>query len=64
MLANARLTMLKIIFPINDKVVKCYIDSVITTEPIKYSNNWGELKLEYENKHIKIVNNRREIFLD
>ena len=39
MLANARLTMLKIIFPINDKVVKCYIDSVITTEPIKYSNN-------------------------
>ena len=50
MLAQARLVMLKIILPINDKVVKCYIDSVITTEPLEYKEGWGELKLEYANK--------------
>ena len=64
MLANARLTMLNIILPINDKVVKCYIDSVITTEPLEYKEGWGELKLEYANKNIKIENNRKEKILN
>ena len=64
MLAQARLVMLKIILPINDKVVKCYIDSVITTEPLEYKEGWGELKLEYANKNIKIENNRKEKILN
>ena len=64
MLANARLTMLKIILPVNDKVVKCYIDSVITTEPLEYFNEFGKLKLEYSNKTITITNNRKEQIFD
>ena len=64
MLAQARLVMLKIILPVNDKVVKCYIDSVITTEPLEYKEGWGELKLEYANKNIKIENNRKEQILN
>ena len=64
MLAQARLVMLKIILPVNDKVVKCYIDSVITTEPLEYKEGWGELKLEYANKNIKIENNRKEKILN
>ena len=64
MLAQARLVMLKIILPVNHLVKKVYIDSIITTEPLEYSNNWGELKCEYSNKQIKIINNRKEIFLN
>ena len=64
MLAQARLVMLKIILPVNDKVVKCYIDSVITTELLEYKEGWGELKLEYANKNIKIENNRKEKILN
>ena len=44
--------MLKIILPVNHLVKKVYIDSIITTEPIEYSNNWGELKCEYSNKQM------------
>ena len=61
---NARLVMLKIILSVNHLVKKVYIDSIITTEPLEYTNNWGQLKMEYENKFIKVVNNRREIFLN
>ena len=64
MLAYACLTMLKIILPVNDKVVKCYIDSIISTEPLEYKEGWGELKLEYSNKIIKIKNNRKEKILN
>ena len=64
MLAHARLTMLKIILPVNDKVKKVYIDSIISTEPLEYFNEFGKLKLEYSNKNIRIVNNRKEIILD
>ncbi len=46
LLANARLVMLKIIHPVIDKVKKVYIDSIITTEPLEYTNNWGELKMD------------------
>ena len=45
--------MLKIILPVDDKVRKVYIDSIITTEPLEYFNEWGKLKLEYSNKQIK-----------
>jgi len=64
MLAQARLVMLKIILPINHLVKKVYIDSIISTEPLEYKEGWGNLKLEYENKLIKIVNNRKELFLN
>ena len=64
LLANARLVMLKIILPVNHLVKKVYIDSIITTEPIEYFNEWGKLKMEYSNKQIKILNNRKEQFLD
>ena len=64
LLAQARLVMLKIILPVNQLVVKCYIDSVITTEPLEYSNEWGKLKCEYSNKNILIKNNKKEIFID
>ena len=64
LLANARLVMLKIILPVNDKVKKVYIDSIITTEPLEYFNEWGKLKVEYSNKQIKIVNNRKELILN
>jgi hypothetical protein len=63
MLAYARQVMLNIILPNNHLVKKVYIDSIITTEPLEYTNEWGKLKLEYTNKNIKIVNNRKEIFL-
>jgi hypothetical protein len=63
MLAHARLVMLKIILPINDKIKKVYIDSIISTEPLEYFNEWGKLKMEYENKFITITNNRKEIIL-
>ncbi len=64
MLANARLTMLKIILPVNYLVKKVYIDSIISTEPLEYKDGWGQLKLEYSNKNIKIINNRKEQILD
>ena len=64
LLANARLVMLKIILPVNHLVKKVYIDSIITTEPLEYFNEWGKLKLEYSNKNIRVINNRCEIFLD
>ena len=64
MLAQSRLTMLKIILSVNHLVKKVYIDSIITTEPLEYFNEWGKLKCEYSNKQINIVNNRREQFLD
>jgi hypothetical protein len=63
MLAYARQVMFNIIYPNNHLVKKVYIDSIITTEPLEYTNEWGKLKLEYTNKNIKIVNNRKEIFL-
>ena len=47
MLAQARLMMLNIILPINDIVKKCYIDSILTTKPIIYNNDFGKLKFEY-----------------
>ena len=64
MLAQARLVMLKIILPVNHLVKKVYIDSIITTKPLEYFNEFGKLKLEYNNKNIRINNNRKEIFLD
>jgi hypothetical protein len=63
MLAYARQVMFNIIYPVNHLVKKVYIDSIITTEPLEYQNEWGKLKLEYTNKMIKIVNNRKEQFL-
>jgi hypothetical protein len=45
--------MLKIILPVNHLVKKVYIDSIISTEPLEYFNEWGKLKLEYSNKNIK-----------
>ena len=63
MLAYARQVMFNIIYPNNHLVKKLYIDSIITTEPLEYKIGWGLLKLEYTNKNIKIVNNRKEIFL-
>ena len=63
MLAYARQVMLNIILPVNDLVKKVYIDSIITTEPLEYKVGWGLLKCEYSHKNIKIVNNRKEIFL-
>ena len=62
MLAQARMKMLKLILPVNDKVKKVYIDSIISTEPLEYKDEFGELKFEYE-KNIKIVSNRKEIFI-
>jgi hypothetical protein len=56
--------MLKIILPINHLVKKVYIDSIVTTQPLEYFIEWGKLKLEYSNKNIKIINNRKEIFLN
>jgi hypothetical protein len=56
--------MLKIILPINDKVKKVYIDSIVSTEPLEYKDGWGNLKMEYENKNIRIINNRKELFLN
>jgi hypothetical protein len=64
MLAHARLTMLKIILPINHLVKKVYIDSIISTEPLEFEEGWGKLKMEYSNKHIKILNNRKELILN
>ena len=64
LLAQARLVMLKIILPVNHLVKKVYIDSIITTEPLEYKDGFGELKNEYSNKNIKIVNNRKELFIN
>jgi hypothetical protein len=64
LLAQARYKMLNIILPVNHLVKKVYIDSIITTEPLEYTNNWGELKLEYSNKNILIKNNRKELILN
>jgi hypothetical protein len=63
MLAQARLVMLKIILPVNDIVKKVYIDSVISTEPLEYFNEFGKLKFEYYSENIQIISNRREIIL-
>lgn len=63
LLANARMMMLKLVLPVNHLVKKVYIDSIISTEALNYSNEFGKIKFEYE-KNIKIVSNRKEIFLD
>jgi hypothetical protein len=63
MLAQARLVMLKIILPVNDIVKKVYIDSVISTKPLEYKEDWGNLKFEYYCENIEIKNNRKEIIL-
>ena len=57
------MVMLKIILPVNHLVKKVYIDSIITTEPLKYDDGWGNLKFEYYSENIEIKNNRREIIL-
>ncbi len=44
MLAQARLIMLKIILPINDKIKKVYKDSIVSTEPLEYKDGGGNLK--------------------
>jgi hypothetical protein len=64
MLAQARYKMLNIILPVNHLVKKVYIDSIITTEALEYKDGWGELKNEYSNKNIVIVNNRKEQIID
>jgi len=63
MLAQARMVMLKIILPVNHLVKKVYIDSVISTEPLEYFNEFGKLKFEYYSENIEIISNRREIIL-
>ena len=64
MLAQAKYKMFNIIYPVNHLVKKVYIDSIITTEPFEYKDGFGELKNEYSNKNIKIVNNRKELFIN
>lgn len=63
MLSQARKIMFDLILPINDKVKKVYIDSIITTEPMEHFNEMGKLKFEYYCDNIKIQNNKKEIFI-
>lgn len=64
LLALARKKIFDIVYPINEIVKKVYIDSIITTQPITYSEGFGNLKFEYYCKSIKIESNRKEILLD
>ena len=57
------MVMLKIILPVNHLVKKVYIDSIITTEPLEYFNEFGKLKFEYYSENIEIISNRKEIIL-
>ena len=57
--AQARFMMSKIIQPINNIVVKCITDGIITTQKIDCYNEMGKLKYEGYCPNIEIVNNAK-----
>lgn len=59
--AHARFMMSKLIKPINDIVVKCITDGIITTEKLEYFNELGKLKYEGYCPNVIIKNNASPI---
>ena len=57
--AQARFMMSKVIKPINNIVVKCITDGIITTQKIDCYNEMGKLKYEGYCPNIEIVNNAK-----
>ena len=55
--AQARFMMTKYLLPINNKVVKCITDGVITTEPIECFDEMGKFKYEGFCEEVEIINN-------
>jgi hypothetical protein len=49
--------MSKIIKPINNIVVKCITDGIITTQKIDYYNEMGKQKYEGYYPNVEIINN-------
>ena len=57
--AKARFMMSKVIQPINNIIVKCITDGIITTQKIDCYNTMGKLKYEGYCPNIEIVNNAK-----
>jgi len=64
--SKARFMMSSYILPYNNFVVKCNVDSILSTKPIDYKvgNKFGDLAIEYLDKDILVKSNAKEIFLE